>query len=399
MASICDLPVEIHTSILKYLHTLSHEDPGQLPEDHQDTVSVCSGISRYTYARSSRPVISESDQATLRSRIMFPFNTAYAYSQWRDILIYLPTFKCCWEYIILDVARDPTPFLDALWRPNMLNVVRVFVFNSSPKARSVDAAVEGRRVYTIAEAFKWHVAGCKSIVFDVAYSSSLPPLTFLLRKGAPKLKVLILDSTVDNIDVRNPPPTWSADSTSASTSTSNPISAGGGLSFMPYPKIRVLALPGFWFVHLAENYPKLFELPPYSALYISRFRFSRDGGHTIPKFALRLSQLPEFISIDLYGLSLAPKHPVDASRPSADEDFAGSMTINANPVVFRGVSRSFVTHLYSIADISPRGADCLNCEPIEMPDVSLVQDMSKFRLRNINDEDEDEPSGIGSYDF
>ena len=163
--SLMHLPVELHTSILKFLLSLSRQSA--LSE-----ARMMAHILGFTPPLDPDPVIWEWIERDLRSESLFPFNAASVCKLWRDILARMPE---CWTRVVFDVVSDPGPFLDAFSWSRNLEKIEVAIFNSSEYAEDVDEALKKKRISAIAQALQPHVHRCTSISFDIVYSSSLPP--------------------------------------------------------------------------------------------------------------------------------------------------------------------------------------------------------------------------------
>ncbi|KAF8877246.1 hypothetical protein CPB84DRAFT_374413 [Gymnopilus junonius] len=235
------LPVELHIKILNVLASLSWQDD---PLSNQDP----------------------------RSPSLFPFNVASVCTQWLAIVSEIPE---CWTRVIFDVAKDPTPFLDAFLWSEDLEIIEVLVFTSSTDDGKEYGKTEKQRSIAITQALRPHVHRCKSITFDITYSTSLPPAHIFFLKDSPYLEKLVLECAHDDIQIE--PDSWM-------TTVVNRPHFGSDFS-----KLKKLSLTGFSFLYLAlhldspESFAK-FQFRRSMELYVSRFTFLGSGHYTVTNF-------------------------------------------------------------------------------------------------------------------
>ena len=167
--SLMHLPVELHTSIMKFLLSLSRQ-----PE-------FSWGL---TPPLDSDPIIWEWIERDPRSESLFPFNAASVCKLWHNILAGIPE---CWTRVVFDLALDPGPFLNAFSWSRSLEKIEVTIFNGSEYAERVDEALENKRISVIAQTLQLHVHRCGSISINTIYSSSIPPPNIFFLRGAPNL--------------------------------------------------------------------------------------------------------------------------------------------------------------------------------------------------------------------
>ena len=97
--SLMHLPFELHTSILKFLLSLSRQPVENLWYSPLGFTPI-----------DSDPVSWVWIECDLRTESLFPFNAASVWKLWHNILVGIPE---CWTRVVFDVASDPVPFLDA----------------------------------------------------------------------------------------------------------------------------------------------------------------------------------------------------------------------------------------------------------------------------------------------
>lgn len=358
--SINHLPTEIITSIFKSLIALSHKPPPLNPVDSPPLLyqMKLERMEKYIYSPS-----------------LFPFNVAAVSKLWHDILALFPE---CWTLVVFNVAKDPAPLLDAfLWSENLENV-EVVVFNSDDP-RVVDKTRESSRVAAITHALRPHIQRCKSITFNVSYSTSLPPPTVFFLRKAPILEDLTLDCCIDDLDLK-------------SDARATKINKNRYRLATSFPKLRQLSLTGFWFMYLAMHTRRHARVHPFEwldppilsrkfdfmiSLTISHFKFLKYGHYTLPKFISYVSRVARFSSYYFRDFSLS--YQFADQKPNLAYQFGGPH------VHFQSVSKDFLTHLHTITDIS---AGNLSFEACEIPKFYQRYSASRLTLKNIIDNDE-----------
>ena len=116
--SLMHLPVELHTSIMKFLLSLSLQ-----PELFWGFTPPL-----------DFPVIWEWIERDPRSESLFPFNAASVCKLWHNILAGIPE---CWTRVVFDLASDPGRFLSAFSWSRSLEKIDVAIFNSRSEERRV----------------------------------------------------------------------------------------------------------------------------------------------------------------------------------------------------------------------------------------------------------------------
>ncbi|KJA24426.1 hypothetical protein HYPSUDRAFT_65632 [Hypholoma sublateritium FD-334 SS-4] len=139
-------------------------------------------------------------------RALFPFNVAATCHAWLSVLMHHGKY---WDRIIIDVAEDLTPFLDALevHKLRMASMtLHVVVFSSAGGApydiacEASNNALELSRVRKVHKALESFLEQCESITFDLVYQSSLPSAIGLLSNTMPSLRRLSLTCSVHDLD-------------------------------------------------------------------------------------------------------------------------------------------------------------------------------------------------------
>ena len=149
------------------------------------------------------------------SRSLFPFNVASTCMLWFTVLKSKPKY---WRQVVIDVADDPTPFLDTLtlFKADQYFGRIVVVFSSSKDyARQEQTrhdentyeeakAIENARARLIFDLLEGSLAGCVGITFALLYQSSLPSAVRLCSHPLPLLQQLALTCVIydcDEVDV------------------------------------------------------------------------------------------------------------------------------------------------------------------------------------------------------
>ncbi|KDR82975.1 hypothetical protein GALMADRAFT_134496 [Galerina marginata CBS 339.88] len=355
-----NLPIELHTSILKFSLAITRQlITSNLPiQEHWK-------IGRSLYYASDVPAYGRRMpwiEEDLHATLIFPFNVAGVCQVWHDILVEIPEY---WHRVVFDVAKDPTPFLDAFsWSKN-LEGIEVFIFNSTSLVQDVDKALESARVAAITEALKPHIQRCKFIIYHLAYSSSLPPPNIFLSQEMPLLEDLTLDSRVDDIDPVDGP--------------SHAMEL-----YNSFPMLKTLWLTGFWFSSLAGHsgpaWLMEFRGAENMALHLAQFTFPEHGPYRLLLFISHLVRMEEAVtSVYLSDLSLA--YPHDYSDLPLDAVFSLSSNMH-----FDHVSKDFIAQLIAIADL--RVAEILSFTNCEIPPFKRDPGGNCLTLETIIDDDD-----------
>ncbi len=133
----------------------------------------------------------------------FPFNVANVCSRWLDISLLRRSY---WNNVIIDVSRDPTPFLKAFdlikRESHQHKIIDVVVFCTDNGQRSSsEKALENFRaskVYSCLE--QTAIRYCRSITFELVYQSSLPSAAGILSHELVHLSELCLLCTEHDFD-------------------------------------------------------------------------------------------------------------------------------------------------------------------------------------------------------
>jgi len=356
------LPVELHTSILKFLLSLSRQSA--LSETR-----MMAHLLGFTPPLDPDPVIWEWIERDLRSESLFPFNAASVCKLWRDILARMPE---CWTRVVFDVVSDPRPFLDAFSWSRNLEKIEVAIFNSSEYAGEVDEALEKNCISAIAQALQPHVHRCRSISFDIIYSSSLPPPNTFFLRGAPDLHELLLECRIDDFDASTHPfpPTLEEEQPTFATS---------------FPELFKLSVPAFWLIDMPLFTPDPEWLDQLNTskmdITIANFEFPENGQYSLTNLLSCLCRLKNPTSVSLQNLTLSYEY-CDHNLDLPDT-LNLAYTISAD-LRFTSTSKDFIAHLFSIAEVI--SDEMLSFEDCEIPNISHLQNAHNIYLENIPDD-------------
>ncbi|KDR72550.1 hypothetical protein GALMADRAFT_158765 [Galerina marginata CBS 339.88] len=353
-ASINHLPKEIHREILQVLFSISVRPTSvHTDEDIYDTP----------------PVEWEEENARLPS--LFPFNAANVCKLWYDIVTRFPK---CWNRVVFDVTRDPTPFLDVFSWSKYPEKLEVLVFSSAPKfKKKVDRAREARRVAAITKVLLPEMYRCESVIFEVAYSSSLPLPNRFFEEQAPDLKKLRLECNT-SID----------DSERFSAAWANPTTLDEECLSENFPELVELSLTGFCFMYLALHHPNWLRQVPLGSkldLSISSFGFLHRGFFTLPTFVQHLSQMQGPLkSLSLSKLVLLYEHEDEPRRRGA-----AVHRISCPRIHFNDVCEGFLSQFYSLADVTARECQSFTDCRIPVIQVHQTQHVRVLVLKEVED--------------
>jgi len=263
MAGIQDLPVELLTSIFAFSYA-----------DHREEKTA-----RWSYISSDdedeeiKPQIREKPKIQtvwsdhdLSVLSLFPCAFARVCQLWLNVMARNSLY---WTRFAFDLSAEEPLLYDAfLWSKDLHFDMLVFdsrISCATDSQRSDAPARERARVESITTKLIPHLSRCKSLVFDVAYSSSLPMLPSLLSSTMAELRLDYRTHLSDSIG-RNPWP-----SRTASESSVN------------FTSLTYLSLDVETFMRMARLYPQ------WSANLVTEYRF----GLEVCKYAFEDSEESE----------------------------------------------------------------------------------------------------------
>ncbi|KAF8878598.1 hypothetical protein CPB84DRAFT_1794067 [Gymnopilus junonius] len=370
-----DFPVEMHTHVLQTLVAACRRPycPAFWPPSRRHTPPPAW-------------VWSEHD---LRKESLFPFNAVRVCTLWRDILAQIMD---CWDRVVFDLSKDPTPLLDAFeWsRKGPLGAkvedgqLEVLIYSPSREVESaVEKELERKRVQVISKALQPHVHRCKSITFDVTYASSLPPTSMFFLRDAPHLGTLSLTFRIDDfvdadiMEIHDEGRLY--DDIQLATS---------------FPKLSEVTLTGRGFMDLAraarahdpnsEWFRNANFGNSHCHLFISHFEFTRDGPYSFFNFVSYISQLSrQLFSVHLRDLSLAYEYTAD-TYILPPHYVLPKVTGN---IYFISLSDGFLENFYAITDVSP--TSWITFDNCTIPENVQPVSESQLRLRNMVEKETD----------
>ena len=138
-------------------------------------------------------------------RSCFPFNVASTCPFWMEILKSNPAN---WQSIVIDIADDPTPFLDTFSKFKG-GPIEAMIFSSikaetaaflSTESQYTQTSCENTRVQVIFLVLEPFITRCDYITFDLLYQSSLPSAAHILGRHLPHLCGLQLECAIYDLD-------------------------------------------------------------------------------------------------------------------------------------------------------------------------------------------------------
>lgn len=344
------LPVEIHSEILKNVLYLS-----QHAARHDDGLGSIKTPVKWKWIEDDCRDISQ-----------FPYNVAAVCKLWLDVLSRIPQ---CWTRVIIDVAFDPSKFLDIFLWSKDLPKLEVTIFNShTHHSNNVDdSSVERQRVSAIVDALRPHISRCKIITFDLTFLTSLPSPMFFLLEDAPHLKKLVLECKVDNAG--SPEDYSSTCDFGVSERTTRDLTS--------LPKLQNLSITGFWFM-LSAGHPFTAECFKENSAQgidfcISRFQFQQEGHYTLQNFVSYCSRSrPE--SITMRNLSLNHDGVILERRGA----------FSTEVMEFDNVTADVLRSLFSMTLINPTHLIFDNCVlPDDLPSTSIFEELTLRNTSNL----------------
>ncbi|PPQ98591.1 hypothetical protein CVT26_013775 [Gymnopilus dilepis] len=351
--SISEISIELQTIILKYLCAAYR--PVERKQDQQAPESFFRRKTHESDSRLPEDVCSTS---------LFPYNVALVCRLWRDILIKIPEV---WTRLVFDVAQSPALFIDSfLWSKDLTNL-EVVVFNSTSSASIPSKVQERKHVLAIQQAFLPHIARCKSIAYNLLFSSSLPALDEFLRKPMPYLKELRLDCQQDDLDPMVM--LWN-------------VGKRPTLS-LSLPKLEMLSLTGISFMdtirHAGAQWTTQVQVGNTATFRISNFKFAEEGHYSFDTFLDYISQVSvKYPVLHLHNLSLAFPHRESISH-FREYRFGSGLH-------FHSVSMDFLSR-FDLLCINEVALEALTFENCQVPIIYNFSVLGDLVLDSICDSD------------
>ncbi|PPQ97565.1 hypothetical protein CVT26_002351 [Gymnopilus dilepis] len=334
-------------------------------------------LSSFNPERKDRPIPNFTRSPDIRSSnpSVFPWNVVSTCRPWLDILSERPR---CWNQVAFDVARDPTPLLNAfLWSEGTDDsiLIEVLVFNSAKASEEVDEATEKGRVAAITSALLPHINRCLRIVFDVMFSSSLSPPHLFFAQSAHDLSELSLECQIDDIDTEEyPDPT-------PNEMLHNSFS---------FPWLSDLSLTGFWFLRLISyvgdpsQWFAGFRLLALD-LRVSTFTFRKDGHYTLRNLMQYLDKVGglDRLQFDHLLVFHAP-----TSSPGPLDYYPLVLHNNVLHFSFASLSKEFLSHLNQLLPVPSPNANLLRIsfKGCEIPHIGHLPTSYSLQLTDVIDD-------------
>lgn len=312
---------------------------------------------------------------------LFPFALAAVCTTWRDTMSSLPEF---WTRLVM-FANKPTSFpslpdlrsfaglkQQVEWSNNL--PLDVFITRLPDKGLDITAEDEGYILRKAIDILKPHVGRCKTINYNVVYSSSLPSIMTDLNHPTPLLSELRLNSVIYS------------DKTNELTLLSHP-------SNFYFPRLEYLALDGRNFMDFSTHVPDWVEriadpgeddgtaVPLAITNYVEMDGGLSEGSTFWDKIA---DALPKISHLDLSSIVVPnpPKRrdPVGAPHPQLDcLEF-----LRVNPLLINEVLHniSYTETLNIISCGIGEGIDrAVDAFHLTLEAISDTQDISPFLSR------------------
>ncbi|KJA20930.1 hypothetical protein HYPSUDRAFT_42531 [Hypholoma sublateritium FD-334 SS-4] len=282
------------------------------------------------------------DNLDTPSRAMFPFNVA---SMCIRCLEVLKSNGKYWRHVVIDLADDPTGFLDTFSLFEVKNNVyqpgiTVTVFSSDTEdfqrfgtpgmpTRMVHKSVENSRARVVFQNLERSLERCSTIQIQLVYQSSLPSMSFFVTRSNPLLRNLTLTSLIHDEQL--------CDSVN---SLPLPLTKYPG-SRNAFPRLSNISLTGKCFMELCVFGPHWVLLLKPSAsssvfqIAINHYRFDND--REVEVFYDSIASLRPTHTLTLSNLTLGytSQYRFSVSR------FHPPLT--ASHIFFDSVSRQFLT--------------------------------------------------------
>lgn len=242
----------------------------------------------------------------------FPFNVAATCRAWLSVLMHHWKY---WDRIIIDIAEDPTPFLDVLeiHQQRMTKMtLQIIIFSGVGCASHGITSEESKKLREISRVRKVHTTlqpfleRCESITFDLVYQSSLPSPVGLLSTSLPLLRKLSLTCSIHDLD-----------------DNENTIATPRRVSDIlqeqkRVPQLRELTVTGIGYIELSQSFMwKYYTCINLEKLSITHFTFvegsASDNKRSFETFRLSTKFCRNLTSLSLAQLASDP--PISSTPP------------------------------------------------------------------------------------
>lgn len=293
-------------------------------------------------------------------RSSFPFNAASTCPFWMEILKSNPSN---WQSIAIDVADDPTPFLDtfSLFNGGPIDVV---IFSSLKKEttpapsknQDTQKSHETTRARIISHELEPFTTRCASITFELLYQSSLPSAANILGRHLPHLGKLHLKSTIYDLD----------DSSDSAINIDVEIPPPGPAVQMPF--LKEISLTGHYFMELQQlgrNWRRKIGGELRLSLFIDQFMLQKEdigthfGSRSLPGF---LTAIEDLDCVDLSLSNFAFNyHPKPGNK---------IYTCRVETLRFNNVSPDFLSAFFSSVNLNIDNLYLLEFSRCSIPSIA-----------------------------
>ncbi|KJA15652.1 hypothetical protein HYPSUDRAFT_48183 [Hypholoma sublateritium FD-334 SS-4] len=290
------------------------------------------------------------------NRALFPFNVASTCILWLSVLKSKSKY---WRQVVIDVADDPTAFLDtlSLFKSDGYETARIVIVFSSmkdpdsqasiPHDESIDEKVkvtENTRASAVFERLEGFVADCGSIVFDLVYQSSLPSSARLCTHRLPLLHHLSLTCAIHDCDG---------------------VAADLQRKFYPLRSLKSITITGVSFMELCDRGPyRRFPLRQLFSLELSINHFVFKNAEQVKIFQTELASINSYATLSLSNLNFTG---VASAQPSSD------ILLEVGHLVFDSVSVEFLNE-FMPAIFHNQSVQILSFQRCVIPDIRLFLD-------------------------
>lgn len=307
-------------------------------------------------------------------RTSFPFNIANVCLRWQDISLHKRDY---WVRILIDLSRDPTPFLKAfdLINPesHKSKIIDVVIFTTSTRQRSSsEKALENFRsaaVYSRLE--ESAIAYCRTITFDLVSQSSLPSAARILSHELPHLSELFLLCTEHDCDSEDT--TLDTERREVTPPSRNNLPALKQLDLTGYSFMRICCLGRHFLEDLSSG---MFQL------FITHFKFYEEAStHTtrsLTSFIAALDLMSSKSPIHILALfDITFNHE---TSQTVETDYA----LSARRLSFDSVSSEFIDKFFYYSLFRFDCMDTLSFQSCRVPFMRIYGCHSRLRIELVD---------------
>ncbi|KAF8900274.1 hypothetical protein CPB84DRAFT_1779252 [Gymnopilus junonius] len=339
MASISEIPVEILSVIFKD----AYKAPEPLTSDDGPLTSLWRAVPDIaTPMKGDRVILST-----------YPFNIMRVCQLWQSVFCSLKTPDYYWTRLIFDVDNDEIDeLLDTFSWPKDQEI-DVIVFSSSTPHLIQDEeiaairATEQERVRKILRVIDPHLGRCKSLIFDLKFTSSLPSSAPFLSLNWRLMINLRLIAQIDD----GPGQVVGSVDNAKNRSRLKPLGA--------FQKIALSALTLIDVVGLYSTEPKEDRRKDNFSAYVSNHAFISDDKD---EYSLRrfLTSLPQAFEstwrLTLHNVSIS------GALPGPEALAPRESRITTQRLTLYSLCDEFMAQFYSEIEVATMRTDIINCK-------------------------------------